>query len=47
MDVRVQWDCAMLFRGFTPEATTMMMDAHPDHGGINVSRRWRGSSTST
>ncbi len=36
MDVKVQWDCAMLFRGFTPEATTIMMDAHPEHGGTNA-----------
>lgn len=36
MDVKVRWDCAMLFRGFTPEATTIMMDAHPENGGINA-----------
>ncbi len=36
MDVKVQWDCAMLFRGSTPEGTTIMMDAHPEHGGVNA-----------
>jgi putative redox protein len=36
MDVRVKWDCAMLFRGCTPEATSIMMDAHPEHGGTNA-----------
>lgn len=36
MDVGVEWDCAMLFRGFTPEATTIMMGAHPEHGGTNA-----------
>jgi len=36
MDVKVQWDCAMLFRGFTPEATSIMMDAHLEHGGTNA-----------
>ena len=36
MDLKVQWDCAMLFRGFTPEATTVMMDAHPEQGGTNA-----------
>src|SRR5262249_26356830 len=36
MDVKVQWDCAMLFRGSTPATATIMMDAHPEHGGTNA-----------
>lgn len=34
MDVKVEWNCAMLFTGATSDGVSIMMDADPQHGGV-------------
>ncbi len=36
MDVKVAWNCAMLFTASTPDKTSIMLDTDPAHGGVRA-----------